>query len=122
MTNNNVGESWREDLRDLYLNESPDKDGALLGSILTSYGHFKFTQTTPTAEFYLASKKSVEDFIEHTLEAQLDDLEKEIKEKFGKDIIELPDDEIYDQFDLGYSSSIVKVLALLQSKRTKILP
>lgn len=67
---NVASKGWEERLRDLYLFQSPDKDGMFTGSITFQWGTFEFRpKKNASCEFYLASKSTIEEFISQEIES-----------------------------------------------------
>lgn len=87
-------EDWVQELRDLYLDKSPDEFGFVTKSITFNWGSFQFTPKIKNTEFYLVTKNSLEDFIRQ---------QKEISYNKGKqDGIQQGIQEIWDKLELGH--------------------
>lgn len=71
--------NWKENLRELYLHTTP-YDGYETRSITFNWGKFKI-ESKGKMEFYLATKESVEEFIDQLLQESIrEDREKIIYE------------------------------------------
>ena len=69
-----------EKIRELYLTTTPDEENLHTKSIAFSWGTFSFSPTgNEKCEFYLAPKKSIEEFLTRALTAQKEEFIKVVE-------------------------------------------
>lgn len=85
MTNQPIEEKWKKKLRDLYLITVPDANGLFTKSITFNWGKFEYNPKDKKTEFYLATKESIESFIENLLEQE--------KKRMSEEIMKMQSDD-----------------------------
>lgn len=73
--------NWKENLRELYLHTTP-YDGYETRSITFNWGKFKI-ESKGKMEFYLATKESVEEFIDQLLQESIRETEEKYRHVDG---------------------------------------
>lgn len=110
-----------ERLRELYLLETPDKDGMETQSISFNWGKF-ILEPKAAMKFYLQSQGAIEEQQKSLALAMIDEMQKwafELERHIDERLID-EENQYVQQFLMGQHSSLEDLISHLKSEREKI--